>query len=524
MCYQQHIAAMESTSVAVLLLFSITASSVVSSNRRYVLGNKIVDRNGTSSTVHNVTVDCGKKPILEKTAWWCLRDLLHLVNNGYPWSPRGSQKNSTNHETVADRTETLRDALDSLDHVCYIHDRSRTCLEQSGISDNCLIAEISYAKYQTEFQFICHHMQRDENLARSLQCLHDTRVMVMLYFHIADRCRGMGILDDIMTRNKNAYFYELNITPLWYQPAFPTLYCLPKSVIFTCIRHIIEEQCGAMTADFVQNYLFFLQDLYDKAMKSVGLSSKICDYDITSGMLRNTPHRPSGQAKSGFPRLLEMTAPGTALETLWGKRIMSYLHNVSETDICTTVNAQTAYLACTMSSDDAFVKSKFNILQFAHKIYPSIYNGAQCNRLEQFTSCWNLLHGICGPKVRGLEQAVTLLVEGCKIQSELDAGCQWQDMLLPHYIQASRVTVWPIESQCLINPLLLEGSQFSSFNSLMDDLDTVISLLQPGVEEISRKCAPKSAELLRLLLKKLRYQQRDGLKYSNILLKVLMPK
>ncbi len=138
-----------------------------------------------------------------------------------------------------------------------------------------------------------------------------------------------------------------------------------------------------------------------------------------------------------------------------------------------------------MFADDRSEKSKFNILQFAHQQLGVSYHGVQCSRLEEFTACWNLLQQICGPKVRGWELHATLLVEGCKIQSELDTvGCHWQDMLLPHYIQASRLTVWPMVSQCLQDPMYLESSYYSltfnMFNSVMDDLNTVISLLQPG--------------------------------------------
>ncbi len=99
------------------------------------------------------------------------------------------------------------------------------------------------------------------------------------------------------------------------------------------------------------------------------------------------------------------------------------------------------------------------------------------------------------PKVRGIEQHGTLSVERCKIQTEIDtADCQWQDMPLPYYIQISRVTMWSNVSQCLNNPITLEDSQYDISNELINDLDTVMSLLQRGVEEISMKCSPHSAK------------------------------
>ncbi len=84
-----------------------------------------------------------------------------------------------------------------------------------------------------DFQFICHR-QRDENLVRSLQCLEDSGLMVMLNFHIVSRCRGFVILDDVVRRIKSAYLYILNVNPL-FDPFFYSLplYCLPKYVITT---------------------------------------------------------------------------------------------------------------------------------------------------------------------------------------------------------------------------------------------------------------------------------------------------
>ncbi len=130
-------------------------------------------------------------------------------------------------------------------------------------------------------------------------------------------------------------------------------------------------------------------------------------------------------------RLLENTAPGTPLDTVWSKYILAYLHTLSGEELCIPHSAGAAYSACVMSSDNKAERSKFNILQFAHQLLWLSYHGSHCSRLEQFTSCWNLLQEICGPKVWGLEQHATLLVEGCKIQSEmLHVGCPWQDIVV----------------------------------------------------------------------------------------------
>ncbi len=96
-------------------------------------------------------------------------------------------------------------------------------------------------------------------------------------------------------------------------------------------------------------------------------------------------------------------------------------------------------------------------------------------------------------------------------------------MLLGRYINASRVTVWPINAQCLGNPISLEDAHYHTFNGVMNDLDTAISLLQPGVEEISSKCGPPYANQLRLLLNKVRYLQRDAMKYGILIRRSISP-
>ncbi len=495
---------------------SATSTGPYSRVERVTAGTRLATGSPFNGLV-NVTVDCGDYGVLRETVYQCQRDIYILASYGYPWSPHaGNQRNHGKNVDVKDKNDTLGDALDSLNHVCRIHDRSRRCVEESGIENYCL-STIATLYLPLDFQFICHYQMRDEKLVQSLACLRDNRVMVMLYFEIANRCRGMAILDDIMRRYKRAYFYLLGIYPS-HGPLI-NLYCVPKSVIFTCVRDIVEDQCGTMAAHFVQNYLLYLQDWFDQSLESVGLNSNICDQDIAFHMVPGRETIRSSDTKRSIPTLLKMTAPGTALDTVRGKMILAYLHMLSG-DLCATDNANLAYEACVMSSDNMSEKTKFNILQFAHRQLPVIYHGTQCSRLEQFTACWNLLHQICGPNVRGFEQHATLLVEGCMIQSEMDtAECRWQNILLPHYIQASRVTVWPMGEHCLVNPMMLEDLHYGTFDDTLDDLNYVVSLLQPAVGEISKKCGSQPTERLRLLLKKLRYTQRDILKFRPVYLK-----
>ena len=531
------------TLFVLLFIFRVSQSAYIHSTPYTRFHSRKVDNSQSSSTVHNATIDCGDWTFLYETTSHCQGDLKQLANYGYPWSTYASHKKSKNNPNLTDRVnirQALGDALDSLNHVCHIHDRSRTCLDESGIPGYCATSLDGASlglSLQIDFQFICHHQRRDENLVRSLQCLYATRLLAMLYFHIADRCRGVGILDDVMTRYKNAYFYTLDIKPIWLETAVPVLYCLPTSVISTCIKDVIAENCGTVTADFVQNYLFFTQEWFDHILRSAGIKLNICEYNISSDMVVSRPLIPTKgiggplgtvsvhpKHRISISRLLESTAPGTALNTVFGKYVLHILHSLSGEELCTTENAYAAYLACVLSSDDNSETSKFNIIQFAHQIAGPLSHGTQCNRLEQFTECWNLLQEICGPKIRGFKQHATLMVESCKIQSEMTtAGCHWQDMLLPYYIQSSRVTVWPTAAQCLVNPMSLDDVHYTRFNSVINDLDTVISFLQPALKDISKKCGSQYAERVRLLLNKLHYLQGDALKYTFSFTDGLLP-
>ena len=510
------------------LLCILRESNSSSTNSRSYnrLDNTDIDGTRDANTAHNVTTDCGNWTDLQKAVWHCHRDLRQLASNGYPWSPNGSHISLSNVPTVTNRINTLRDPLDSLNYACRVQDRSQTCLKEKGIPRYCraaLAGSSLIVPLQMDFQFICHKLRRNENLVRSLQCLRDKRVLVMLFFHVANRCGGMSILDDMMTRFRNAYFYTLDIKPYWGAPGDPQVFCVPRSVISTCIKDIIEDQCGTMGADIVQHYLIYLQHWFGQGLQSGGLTSKICDHNISSDVVPNRAPTPEGHTKLDFVRLLEITAPGTALDTVYGRHMLAYLRSLSEEELCTTYNTYIAYSACVMSSDAKSERSKFNILQFAHEQLTFSYHGTLCSRLKPFTACWNLLQEICGPTVRGLKQHAALLVEGCEIQSQMDTvGCHWQGILLGYYINASNATVWPTVGQCLQNPMNLEDSRYS-FKTIIDDLDTVISYLQPGVEELSTRCGLQSAKRLRSLLKKLRYLQLDAFKYRDSLLKHFFP-
>ncbi len=96
------------------------------------------------------------------------------------------------------------------------------------------------------------------------------------------------------------------------------LYCLPKSVISTCIRDIVEDHCGVTASDLIQHYILYIQDWYNQALESAGLESNICDHEIHPDMEPSVLPIRSNHTKLDITTLLDTTAPRTALDTVWG--------------------------------------------------------------------------------------------------------------------------------------------------------------------------------------------------------------
>ncbi len=303
-----------------LIVVTVSGSSAIYGRPKNLFVKRDFDSSQTSSAVHNATMDCGDLGVRYKAVSHCLHDLTQLAQQGFPWSA-ASVKMLRNEQNVTDKQ---RDAQDSLNHVCYTQDRAQSCLKEHCIRDFCLLSTDGHLyALAADFQFICHHRQGDENLVRSLQCLYDKRLLAMLYFHIAQRCRGFNNLDEMIIREKRAYFYSLNVNPLTDIPLLPLLHCLSEDIITTCIRQLIDDYCGSMTADLVQDYLLYMHDRSTKALHTAGLASDICEYDIGFNNAAHIPRIPSLHGRLGFDRLLEMSAPGTALDTVWGRDVQA---------------------------------------------------------------------------------------------------------------------------------------------------------------------------------------------------------
>ena len=461
---------------------------------------------------HRITIDCGDPRALDMKMIQCGGYLYQLFGQGFPWS--GISPNITYERG---NNGSLKDALDSLDYVCETVDRTRRCLRENNIHGYCLLMNKipGLLDSMMYFEVICR--KRDENVVHSLQCLRDKKVLSTLYFNIAQQC-DFDILDDLMVHYRNAYFYTLDILPLRANPSYVPgiVYCLPKTIISTCIGQIIEDQCGLASSVLVQKSFLYLQDRLRAALESAGLDTDICHHDpASSGKIQVTspnipPSMSSSSKETAFARFLDEAAPGTALDTVYGQYLRSIIWAVNAEKLCFYLSYYT-FRVCLMAADDKLEKPKFNILQEAHQGIPVFYHGSQCQRRGVFKSCWNLFQQICGRQAIPYATHADLMVGGCEIQEKMDRiGCHWQDMLIGHYIEAMRQTSWKIN-----NPMCLQDLR-QSLNGTRQirDLIQLISFILPGVEEIRERCGAEPAAEIRSFIQRLNYTQLDTAKYA----------
>ena len=153
-------------------------------------------------------------------------DFVRRMISGFPWYPytlkHTGYSGSAQHFNVIMKTGLgginakggLLDPLDNLGGICKDFDKASYCLEEHQTQDFCLLLSSrvfgSFEVFKT-FEFFCRNQTRDENLLRSLRCLHDTRLPSMLYYHISTECRqGMDILDQRMLARKRRFLYDQN--------------------------------------------------------------------------------------------------------------------------------------------------------------------------------------------------------------------------------------------------------------------------------------------------------------------------
>lgn len=457
----------------------------------------------------------------------CQEDLEKLTQ-GYPWYfvPTNTSKRHSFKERARSTGEP-GDPLDALNHVCDVLEKTETCLWENNVDPACLIVGNFLARKQSNFQFLCHHQKRDTNLLNSLQCLLDTRVTTMLDFYILTECwNGEKILNDQMSRKKNALYYNLNVWPSEYVPRLVSSFCcFPTDALVPCVKPIITTRCGDEAATMVVDYIIFVQDQYKENLIRAGLNPDPCMIDRSRYVndalkpdFRNystSSETESRQiaSKEEFNRLLVEEAPGTFLDTEFGRSLLTYIISLTREELCEPIDPFLAYATCGFIADDVTADTRFNILQFAHQLLPVWYHGTRCSKLDVFRTCWEGLQNICGQVTRGFRLHATLLAKSCALDDIMDIKqCKWQDMLLRPYLESSRKTIWPIHFQLPDDFFLLEPAIYHG-PSLGNELMDAIHMLQPGVDEIAARCDKDAADNLTSLYSDIGYDTYDTIKY-----------
>ncbi len=465
-------------------------------------------------------------------------DLIRRINAGFPWSPETLDRHSDYPGAIhhlggisktrlgrMDRKGSLLDPMDNLDGICKDFDKASSCLGEYQTPEFCLrlgsMVFQPFINFKT-FKFICRNQTRDANLLRSLQCLHDTRLPSMLYYHIATECRqGMDILDQQMLARKKTQLYILNSRiPL---NSMFKLYCLPERVLSKCVHEFVENHCGKMAADLLVNYINYIQEEEKTTFKLLGQATDLCNRNMSQERHSLSNFNKSYKTKvfqyrsetmlresrrAAFFAVLSKNYSDTELDTVTGRRAMSVLMGISGPEICSITYLSAAYALCVWQGHDIREIPKFHILQYAHTLQPFYYQGSHCWRIGQFTQCWNSLQNICGSgPTRYFAQHATLMIDGCRLQDKMDdISCHWQDFLLPAYIKASRVTRWP--TLALSDPMSLDGIPANPLNCLPD-----FETLWQAVDKLTVRCGTEAGTYLRRILDKIRYSQYDALAF-----------
>ncbi len=459
----------------------------------------------------------------------CIQDLWNLAMNGFPWG--GSVKGTVNSGEKNAR-KNLTDPLDPIKEVCDVYDRFKLCLKEHNLDDICLYfsPDQDASSMNIQFRFLCHELRRSVDLFHSLQCLQQKRVLDLIEFSIAARY-GKGVLDTQMLRRKNAYYTFMDISPsvspeMLMVDLVRSLYCMPPEVLNEYVPTIVEDACGKSTAALIATYYHYYRRIYSNLLEEIGLSTRVCDdnlrqADTTFDTRGHTElfREKISEAKNlttlqkEFERYLQANARGTALGTVFGQAIVEFISEGSWSDFCSDFGS-VPFKACHLLSDSKEEKSRFNVLQFAHEMAGLLQHGTQCNQLEIFSNCWNLLQQICGSTASAWSFSASLLTDGCQIQAAMETlTCRWQDMFYDRYLEGSRSgSLWPTVANQPRNPLYLDNGQYT-YGDLVEVLpDLVSNHLESGVREIAQKCDAQVAMRIEKLFQNLAFSVYDVIK------------
>ncbi len=264
----------------------------------------------------------------------------------------------------------------------------------------------------------------------------------------------------------------------------------------------------------------------------IGFPDNICDKETRGNPTIDRVYvapdytRNDEMFRKKFYHFLDENSPGTGMDTAFGAFVRNTIKILPDRDFCDpTAGLLAPFQACHLLSYDPSGKARFNVLLYAHVIASEPFEPLiDSSGLKMFQSCWKLLQQICGHNATYYEYNYRLSAGSREIQRMMDnLTCEWQDMLIGHYIEASEHgNIWPTTLNMPGNPLFLSSGR-STFGSLTNSLSGLISIVSRGVKEISAKCGMVSAKRVRLFYDRLQYNFYAELHLYNMVQKVFSP-
>ncbi len=192
---------------------------------------------------------------------------------------------------------------------------------------------------------------------------------------------------------------------------------------------------------------------------------------------------------------------------------MLYIKGMPHQDFCDPLlGLLVSFQICNLMSLDLPGKARFNVLQYAHVIvslpFATYSDGSS---LKMFYTCWNLILQICGHNTSYYEYSYRVSAGSRETQRMMEnMTCEWQDMLIGHYIEASEHgNIWPTAMNVPKNPWFLSYARYT-FGNLTNSLSGLLSAVSPSLKEISAKCRMASAKRFRLFYDRLQYNFIPG--------------
>ncbi len=455
----------------------------------------------------------------------CLRSLYPSIASGFPWGG-GDDKIAQDPHLRTVSNNTIGDPLDPINYACRAFDDFDACLQLHSINKLCLLGGHGDLRPYATFSYVCRVEARTLDVVHSLRCLDDTRVLDLLIFHLADEY-GTDAVTQLGRGTVNALFRFLNnydlmasyfVNPIsLFMDFVEELICLPQRTLYQQVASLIADRCGSHAEDLVKGYYRYVRKFVAKLLNGAGITESVCEKSQNDGDKKSSRERQvindriwenhTKPSRESFQKFLDQYSPGTALGTVYGRYVRQLIKEMPPANFCRSVlDIDLLYQPCSLLSLDEIGKGTFDVLQFAHSMRFPFTTAGQRGRMNVFRFCWVLLQQICGPEARYVAYNYAVTEGSWHIQSVMeDLPCEWQDMLIRRYIQASeKGNIWPTGYNAPGRPMFLSPGIYS-FGSITRSMSDLVQTLGEGVREISGKCGKRSGRAVDAFYQRVKY-------------------